>query len=134
MGRVTEVYVNIIISGRLAAVALGLILAALGSCDFGSTIPGNVAGQLINEAGQGQGFIAVQLVDTSNGQVAYSMNADDQGNFMFKGVETGVYKIKTVPIGGGEIASDAKEFRLTPGKTINITVTLYRGGAPDTSE
>ena len=123
-----------LIWGRLAALVLGLAITALGACNVVKNIPGNVAGQLINEAGQGQGYLAVQLVDVETGRVVYSMNANDQGNFMFKGVEPARYIIKAVPIGGGEVPTDAKEFNLTPGKTLTFTVTLYRGGAPESTE
>lgn len=120
---------NVLIVKGLAAV-LSLVIFILGSCNVVSNIPGNVAGQLVNQAGQGQGFIAVQLVDVATGQLMYSENANDTGNFMFKTVEPGEYKIVAMPIGGGEIASDAKPFKLAPGKTVTFTVTLYRDQAP----
>ncbi len=120
---------NVLIVKGLAA-ALSLAVFVLGSCNVVGNIPGNIAGQLVNEAGQGQGFIAVQLVDVDTGQVMYSENANDTGNFMFKGVDPAEYKIVAMPIGGGEIPSDAEPFTLAPGKTTTVTVTLYRGEVP----
>lgn len=120
---------NIFVVRGLAAV-LSLVVFLLGSCNVVGNIPGNVAGQLVNEAGQGQGFIAVQLIDVATGMLMYSENANDTGNFMFKGVDPAEYKIVAMPIGGGEIPSDAEAFKLAPGKTVTITVTLYRDQAP----
>jgi hypothetical protein len=120
---------NVLIVKGLAAV-LSLAVFVLGSCNAVGNIPGNVAGQLVNEAGQGQGFIAVQLIDVATGQLMFSENANDTGNFMFKGVDPAEYKIVAMPIGGGEIPSDAKPFKLAPGKTVTITVTLYRDQVP----
>lgn len=108
------------------AACLLLAAFALGSCNVVGNIPGNVAGQLMNEGGQGQGFIAVQLIDAETGTLVVSENADDKGNFMFKSVEPGRYTIKTVPVGGGELRNNCEEFNLTPGKTLTKNVIIYR--------
>ena len=80
----------------------------------------------MNESGQAQGFIAVQLVDVEPGKVIQSETADDTGNYMFKQVPAGRYNIKTVPIGGNERRNDCEEFRLAPGKTMTIDITVYK--------
>ena len=110
------------------ALAASLLLAAfaLGSCNVVGNIPGNIAGQLMNEGGQGQGFIAVQLLDAETRTLVTSETADDKGNFMFKGVEPGRYIIKTVPVGGGELRNDCEEFNLSPGKTLTKNVIIFR--------
>lgn len=108
------------------AVCMVLLAFALASCNLVKNIPGNIAGQLMNEGGQGQGFIAVQLVDAETGQLVVTENADDKGNFMFKGVTAGKYIIKTVPVGGGELRNDCEEFNLAPGKTLTKNVIIYR--------
>ena len=108
----------------MVVVAFAATIVLIGSCDKIGNIPGTVAGQLLNEAGQGQGFISVRLVQTESGKVVDSVNADDNGNFMFKNVDPGTYKIVTTPIGGGELENDAKEFKLMPGKTENLDITV----------
>jgi hypothetical protein len=115
-------------NGWLALLLLGAVVAfsvACNSCNVVSNIPGNVAGQIMNEAGQGRGFVSVQLVDTATG-IAWGMeNADDTGNYMFKNVDTGTYIIKVISIGGGELPSNAEEFRLSPGKTLKQDIIIY---------
>jgi len=120
---------NILLAKCLAAV-LGLVVLALGSCNIVSNIPGNVAGQLVNETGQGRGFISVQLYDVATNQMMYAETANDSGNFMFKTVDPGEYIIVAKPIGGGELNSDAKPFKLAPGKTLTITVIIYQDEEP----
>lgn len=115
---IKRVFTMLVIVGLLA------VAISVGSCDRLKSIPGNVAGQLMNEAGQGMGFIAVQLIDAETNQMVYSENADDNGNFMFKGVDAGTYTLKTIPIGGGEYQNDSGEFALSPGKTLTLTVII----------
>jgi hypothetical protein len=107
---------------------LGAIVAfsvACSSCNVVGNIPGNVAGQIMNEAGQGRGFVSVQLIDKETGQAWGMENADDTGNYMFKSVDTGTYIIKVLAIGGGELSTNAEEFRLQPGKTLKQDIIVY---------
>lgn len=99
-----------------------------GACAVVGNIPGNVAGQVMNSAGAPYGLVSVQLVDADTNRVAEQMNANDMGNFMFKGVDPGNYIIKIKPIGGGELPSDAKQFRLTPGKTVTQNIIVDPAG------
>jgi len=112
-------------AGLLLLLAVLAFSIACSSCNIVSNIPGNVAGQIMNEAGQGRGFVSVQIVDIETG-IAWGMeNADDTGNYMFKNVDTGSYIIKVLAIGGGELTSDAKEFKLMPGKTLKQDIIVY---------
>ncbi len=109
---------------------MALLVAAAG-CDkfkkggaFNINIPGKVAGQILNAAGQGQGFISVQVCDAESGKVVDQTTAEDSGNFFFNSVESGEYIIKVLSMGGGEMPSDAKPFKLGAGKTESLTITL----------
>jgi hypothetical protein len=87
-------------------------------------IPGNVAGQVFNDGGQPQGFVSVQLIDPANGAILQSELSNESGNFMFKQVDPGSYILKVMGMGNKELPSDAKEFKLAPGKTATVNVTL----------
>lgn len=113
----------------LALIALSIVC---GSCNVVGNIPGNVAGQIMNEAGQGRGFVSVQLIEVETGMPWGMENADDTGNYMFKNVDPGTYLIKIISIGGGELPSDAKEFKLSPGKTLKQDIIIY--SAPPEAE
>jgi len=106
----------------LAAVSFS---AVCGSCNIVKQIPGNVAGQIMNEAGQGRGFVSVQLFDVNAGTEWGMENADDTGNFMFSSVDSGTYIIKVIAIGGGELPTNAEEFKLMPGKTLKQDIIIY---------
>jgi hypothetical protein len=114
----------------LICVLVALLVASVGCDKFkkgGSlniNIPGNVAGQILNEAGQGQGFISVQICEQGSGKVVQQGTAEDSGNFFFDKVPSGEYIIKILSMGGGEMASDAKPFKLGPGKTQQLTIIL----------
>lgn len=102
-----------------------LLLAVLSACGTLKNIPGNIAGQVLNESGSGRGFVSVQLVNVEDGAVVSAETTDDRGNFMFKDVKMGKYKLQVVPSRNAEpFATDAEEFRLSPGKTEEITVTI----------
>jgi hypothetical protein len=108
----------------MAAIVLGTFLGLTTGCDkFNLNLPGNVAGQILNEGGQGQGFVSVHLVSTDGAEMVET--SSDTGNYMFKEVKPGTYIIKTFAIGGAELPNDAVEFKLGPGKTAtqNIKVT-----------
>jgi hypothetical protein len=112
------------VTGLLVLLAFAVSISC-GSCNLVRQIPGNVAGQIMNEAGQGRGFVSVQLFDVNAGTEWGMENADDTGNFMFSSVDPGTYIIKVVSIGGGELPTDAKEFKLLPGKTLKQDIIIY---------
>ena len=97
---------------------------ACNSCNVVSNIPGNIAGQVMNEAGQGRGFVTVKLVDVETGQDWGSENADDKGGYMLKNVEPGKYILKVIQIGGIELVTDQTEFTLSPGKTLKRDIIV----------
>jgi len=101
-----------------------LAIAVIGSCNVVSNIPGTVAGQVMDAAGNGRGYVAVQLIEIETGQPIFVENANDAGNFMFKNVDPGKYKLKVMTVGGGELATDAEEFNLSPGKTVTINLVV----------
>lgn len=105
----------------LAAV---LLLAALGCDKLNINIPGNVQGQVINAAGQGQGYLSIKLCEATSGKEVQVMTAEDSGTFFFEKVPAGEYIVKVVNVGGSELPCDAKSFRLGTGKTVRLTVTL----------
>ena len=110
----------------LLALALGLFLAA--GCNLikgvNMKIPGNVAGQITNEGGQGQGFMSVKLINVKTSEEVQVVTAEDTGNFFFEKVDPGEYIIKLVDAGGGEMPCDAKQFKLGAGKTLTIPIVL----------
>lgn len=101
-----------------------IIVMACNSCNVVGNIPGNIAGQVMNEAGQGRGFVAVQLIDAETGQLWGTENADDKGGYMLKNVDPGKYIIKIVQIGGAELPTNAEEFSLSPGKTLRKDIIV----------
>lgn len=102
-----------------------LLLAAMSACGTLKNIPGNIAGQVLNESGSGRGFVSVQLVNVEDGSVVAAETTDDRGNFMFKDAKMGKYKLQVVPSRNAEpFVTDAEEFSLAPGKTEEITVTI----------
>ena len=115
---------RLVVTAIVLAVSLLAICASGAGCDkFTTKLPGNVAGIVLNEGGQGQGFVSVHLV---NQEPADEMveNASDSGNFMFKDVPPGSYMIKIFATGGKELPCDSKAFRVNVGKTLSQTVTL----------
>ena len=100
-----------------------LAIAIMGSCNVVGNIPGTVAGQVMDAAGNGRGYVAVQLIDET-GVPLFVENANDAGNFMFKNVDPGKYKLKVMTVGGGELQTDAEEFNLSPGKTVTINLVV----------
>ena len=123
---------NVLLTKCLVLLAL-LTIGAIVSCDT-IKVPGNVAGQCVNAGGQGQGFMSVQIYSLETGHVEHSQNTNDSGSFMFKMVDPGEYGIRVIPIGGGEIPDDIETFKLSSGKTIQLVITLYREGLPETTE
>lgn len=108
------------------ALALGLFFAT--GCNLlknlNVKIPGNVAGQVTNEGGQGQGFMSVKLCDAKTGAEVQVVTAEDTGNFFFDKVDPGEYVIKLMNTGGGDMPCDAKPFKLGAGKTVTVTVVI----------
>ena len=104
---------------------LCLLLTAAGCNKLNLKIPGKVGGQCVNEAGASAGYVSVELVNNETHAVVQAMNAEDNGGFLFDKVDPGEYIIKTKQTGEIEIPNDCQPFKLGPGKTENITVTLY---------
>ena len=104
-------------------IVAALAIAIMGSCNVVGNIPGTVAGQVMDAAGNGRGYVAVQLIDET-GIPLFVENANDAGNFMFKNVDPGKYKLKVMTVGGGELQTDAEEFNLSPGKTVTINLVV----------
>lgn len=87
-------------------------------------IPGNLAGQVLNEAGQGQGYVSVAVVDAETGHEAGRLTAEDSGSFFFEKVDAGTYLVKTYSMSGKELPNDCQPVKLGAGRTINVVVTL----------
>jgi hypothetical protein len=89
-------------------------------------IPGNLAGQVLNEAGQGQGYITVACVEVESGAEVARMTAEDAGNFFFEKVEAGTYIIKTYSMAGVEMPNDSEPVNIGTGRTISVVVTIQQ--------
>lgn len=116
----------------VALVAVAAAIAVFGGtgCDK-IKVPGNVAGQLINEGGVGQGYLSVRLCDAKTGADVATQTAEDSGNFFFDHVDPGRYIIKTYYGGEKEVPNDCKPFTLAFAKTLKLTITLYTQQAGD---
>lgn len=119
MKKITQIGLSSLL---LIALVAGI---ACNSCNVVGNIPGNIAGQVMNEAGQGRGFVAVKLIDAETGQEWGSENADDKGGYMLKNVDPGKYILKVIQIGGAELQTDQAEFSLAPGKTLKRDIIVY---------
>ncbi|MBN2080658.1 carboxypeptidase regulatory-like domain-containing protein [bacterium] len=112
----------------LAAISVlivaALAIASMGSCNMVKNIPGAIAGQVMDAAGNGRGYVAVQLIDVETNQPLFVENANDAGNYMFQGVDPGKYILRVMTVGGGELPTDAKEFTLSPGKTVTVNLVI----------
>jgi len=87
-------------------------------------IPGNLAGQVLNQAGQGQGYISVAVVKADSGAEVSRLTAEDSGNFFFDKVEAGSYIIKTYSMSGKELPNDSEPVSLGAGRTVQVVITL----------
>lgn len=114
----------------LLAVALAIAAVTGTGCNK-IKIPGNVAGQLINEGGVGQGYLSVKLCDAKTGVAVQTQTAEDTGNFFFDHVDPGRYVIKTYFGGEKEVPNNCKPFGLSIGKTLKLTITIYTQQAGD---
>ena len=103
----------------------GALLLAGTACDK-IKIPGNVAGQILDENGAPRGLVSVQLVLVETGEVVLQETADDRGNYFFSKVDPGKYKIVTIWGRDKELPNDTEEFTLPPGKTLTKTVTVLK--------
>lgn len=112
----------------VVVLALGLGLFFSAGCNLlknvNLKVPGNIAGQVTNEGGQGQGYMSVKLCDAKSGAEVDVVTAEDSGNFFFSKVDPGQYIIKLVNTSGGDMPSDAKPFKLGPGKTLTLSIIL----------
>jgi hypothetical protein len=106
-------------------VAIAAALLAAASCN-NIKIPGNIAGQLMDENGAPMGLVTVQLVDVQTGQAVQQETADDRGNYFFKKVDPGTYDIKTLWMGNHEYPNDTGEITLNPGKTMTINIIVSK--------
>ena len=110
----------------LAVLAVAMVVLASAACDKLKSleIPGIVSGQVLNQAGQGQGFLSIRLFDAATGKESYRDTTDDLGNFMIDKVSAGKYQIRIYGMGDKEMATDAKDVQMRPGKTLQLTITL----------
>lgn len=105
-----------------AAIVLFAALALMGCNKI--NIPGNLAGQVLNQAGQGQGYITVAAIDNETGVEAARMTAEDGGNFFFEKLEAGIYTIKTYSMAGVEMPNDSEPVALGAGRTETAIIYL----------
>jgi hypothetical protein len=89
-------------------------------------IPCNVAGIVLNDAGQPQGYITVQLIDPESGMVAQQMTTEDSGNFMFSKIDPGTYEIKVLGMGQVELPTEKQVLEAQPGKTYDLKVIVKK--------
>lgn len=109
----------------IICLALAVLCLMVAGCDkLKLNIPGNVAGQVTNEGGQGIGFMSVKLCDATSGAEVQVVTAEDTGNFFFEKVDPGEYLIKLTNSSGVPMPSDSKPFKLGPGKTLTVAVML----------
>lgn len=107
-----------------SVIIFSMCLAFISSCDK-INVPGNIAGQILNEAGQGQGYMSIHCIDAETGREADIQTAEDSGNFFFSKVEPGKYELKTFSMAGVEIPNDCEGVTLTAGRTLNVVITVY---------
>lgn len=111
---------------KYAAVIILAVLVIAGTACNKINIPGNIAGQILDENGAPRGMVTVQLVDVNTSEVVDQLTADDLGNYMFTKVPPGTYSIKTLWGGRDDMPNDANEVKLAPGKTLNINITVQK--------
>jgi hypothetical protein len=116
-------------NGKLARI--GVVLAAvcvlLGAMACKNiNIPGMVAGRVLGDNEMPMAFTSCTLVNVATGEEAAVETTNEAGNFTFKDVTPGKYNIKISGIGGAEYNSDCKEFKLPPGKTLNIDIHIIK--------
>lgn len=110
--------------GKFWVVAVCMVALALVAGCTELNIPGNLAGQVLNEAGQGQGYVSVAAVNTETGVEVSRLTAEDAGNFFFEKVEAGNYIIKTYSMSGKELPNDSEPVNVGAGRTVSVTITL----------
>jgi hypothetical protein len=108
---------------------LTIALLMLGSCDKLSgamkSVEGKVAGQVLNSAGRGRGYVTVEIVpEGTDGGKPQTTLAEDSGNFMFENVTPGSYKMFVRISGGTELPSDNPIVKVGPGRTVTQNVIL----------
>ena len=110
----------------LAVLAVALVVLASTACEKlrNLDIPGIVQGQVLNEAGQGQGYLSLRLIDEATGKEEYRETTEDTGSFLIDKVKAGKYLLKVYQMGEREVATDAKEVRMRPGKTLQLVIIL----------
>jgi hypothetical protein len=104
-------------------------LAMLGSCDkLGGamkSINGKVAGQVLNSAGHGRGYVSVVL-EPVDGSDPFVTTTEERGNFMLEEIPPGEYKllVKRSGLKSDELPSDTPTIKLGPGRTQTQNITL----------
>lgn len=111
-------------TSKFWVVAALVIVVALGASCKEINIPGNLAGQILNQAGQGQGYMSVAAINVDTGVEVQRLTAEDGGNFFFEKIDPGTYIIKTFSMAGKEIPNDGKPVTLGAGRTEQVTLTL----------
>ena len=118
-----EVTMSVLLRCTVAVVAMLSMLAVTNGCNKLKSIPGNIAGVVIDSSGVGQGYITVQLIDQTTLQVMYQMTTEDSGGYFFDKVEPGKYTVAVLGMGQVPYSADVTEVNLPPGKTLDITIT-----------
>jgi hypothetical protein len=114
-----------------ALLACCLLVTVAGCNKLNINIPGSVTGQLLNAGGQPQGYTSVKLCDVASGNEVQVQTSEDSGNFFFEKVPPGEYIIKVGNVGGSEMPCDSTPFKLGPGKTLSLTITITGTGAEE---
>jgi hypothetical protein len=111
----------------LRVAAIFFLLLSLLSCNkinsAMKSVEGKVAGQVLNNAGRGRGYVQVVLTPTAGGDDLKTIT-EDSGNFLFEAVPPGEYTLKVENSGGGEILSDNPTVKVGPGRTMQQNVIL----------
>jgi len=123
--------VNVILKALIVVAGLLLLVCGAGSCDKIKQIKGMVSGRVQTPEGGGVGYVSLSLVNLDTGGEVDRMTAEDSGSFIFRDVEAGNYTIKIYTMTGDLIPSEVEDFRLTPGRTINVDVIMTAGQTPE---
>jgi hypothetical protein len=112
----------------LLGIAVLTLIGAMGCNQLKKlNVPCNIAGIVINELGQPQGYITVQLILKEDGRVAQQMTTEDAGNFMFSKIDPGLYQVKVLGMGQAELPTTENiEVDALPGKTYDIKVIVKK--------
>ncbi len=121
---------------RLIAIAAAVcLLLSLLSCDKLSgamkQVEGKVAGQVLNSAGHGRGYVSVILVPSDGTDTIVALT-EEAGNFLIEEVPPGEYTLHVRRSGedSDELPSDTPTIKLGPGRTLTKNIMLTDEAAP----